>query len=90
MLDHSEERRQHAQICIAAYQHQIRAARHKKVKSREFQIRDMVLKRVIHTTQQKDQRKLGPSWQGAYIIIACGGKGSYTLVDQDGNQLNRQ
>jgi len=30
MLDHSEERRQQAQICIAKYQQQIRAAHHKK------------------------------------------------------------
>ena len=32
MLDHSEERRQQAQIRIATYQQQIRAAHHKKVK----------------------------------------------------------
>ena len=36
MLDHSEKRRQHTQIYIAAYQQQIKAAHHKKVKPREF------------------------------------------------------
>ena len=36
MLDHSEEIRQLAQIRIVAYQQQIRATHHKKVKSREF------------------------------------------------------
>jgi len=60
------------------------------VKSREFQIRDLALKRVIHNTRSKDQGKLGPNWEGPYIIIARGGKGSYTLADQVGNQLNKQ
>ena len=39
----------------------------------------------------KDQKKLGPNWEGPYIIIAREGKGSsYTLVDQDENQLYKQ
>ena len=71
------------------YQQQIPAAHYKKVKSREFQVGDLVLKRVIQTTWQKDQRKLRPNWEGPYIIIAWGGKESYTLVDQNGNQLKK-
>jgi len=38
----------------------------------------------------KDQEKLGPNWEGPYIVIAREGKGSYTLVDQDENQLYKQ
>jgi len=38
--DYSEERRRQAMIRIAAYQQQIKAAHHKKVKHWEFQIRD--------------------------------------------------
>jgi len=47
MLDHLEERRQHAQIRITTYQQQIRMVHHKKVKSREFQVGDLDLKHVI-------------------------------------------
>ena len=73
MLDHLEERRQQAQIRIATYQQQIRAAHFKKVKVREFQVGDLVLKRGIQTTRQKDQVKFGHNWKGPYIIIARGG-----------------
>jgi len=90
MLDHSEENRQHAQICITAYQQQIRAAHHKMVKPKEFLVGDLILRYVIQSTQQKDHGKLGPNWEGSYIIIARGGNGSYTLTDQGGNQLNKQ
>jgi len=38
----------------------------------------------------KDQRKLGPNWEGPYIIIARGGKRSYTLADEDGKILKKQ
>ena len=89
MLDHSKKRRQQAQICTATYQQQIRATHHKKVKSREFQIRELVLKRVIQSTRQKDQEKLGPNWEDPCIIIARGAKESYTLDGKDENQLNK-
>jgi len=59
------------------------------VKSREFYVGDLILKRVIQSTQRKDHRKLGPNWDDPYIIITRGGNGSYTLVDQGGNQLNK-
>jgi len=81
MLDHSKERRKQVQIRVAAYQQQIRASHHKKVKPKEFQIEDLVLRRVIQSTRQKDHRKLGPNWEGPYIITACKGNESYTLAD---------
>ena len=36
------------------------------------------------------QGKLRPNWEGSYIIVARGGKGSYILADQHGNQFNKQ
>ena len=87
MLDHSEERHQHAQIRITTYQQQIRAAHPKKVRSREFLVGDLVLTCVIQSTQQKDHRKLEPNWECPYIITARGGNRSYALADQEGNQL---
>jgi len=46
-LDHSEERRQQAQILIAACQQQIWPTHYKKVKSQKFQVGDLVLKLLI-------------------------------------------
>ena len=41
-------------IRLAAYQQQIKAVHHKKVKAREFQVDDLVLKRVIQSTKEKN------------------------------------
>jgi len=40
------------------------------VKFRQFQVRDLVLKRLIQSKRQKDHMKLRPNWEGAYIVIA--------------------
>ena len=80
MLDHLEERRQQIQIRIVAYQQQIRVVHHKKVKSREFQINNMVLKRVI-LGNFNDKGKLRPNWEDPYLIIARRGNGSYTFAN---------
>jgi len=74
--DQSDERRQEAQIRIAAYQQQIKAFHHKKVKVREFQVGEIVIKRVIQSTKERNTGKLGPNWEGLYIVIAIGGNGS--------------
>jgi len=65
------------------------AAHHKKMKSKKFQVGDLVLKCMIKSTRQKDYEKLGPSWENPYNVIARGGNRSYNLADQGGNQLNK-
>ena len=59
------------------------------MKTREFQVGNLVLKRVIQSTQEKNVGKFGPNWEGPYTVVAKGGKGSYTLVDQDRRMLNK-
>ena len=68
--DQSEERRWEAQIRIVAYQQQIKASHHKKVKPHKFQIGDLVLRRVIQSTKERNVRKLEPSWEGPYFVTA--------------------
>ena len=88
LLKYPTPQRQQAQIHIAAYQQQIRTAHH-KVKVQKSQVGDSVLKHMIQTTRQKDQGKIGPNWEGLYIIIAQEGKGSDTLADQDEKILKK-
>ena len=76
-------------IRITAYQQQIKAEHHKKVKPREFQIRDLVLKYGIRSTEEKDVGNLGPNWEGTYIAVVKGCKDSYTLATQDGEILGK-
>ena len=78
--DQSEERQRQATVQIAAYQ-QVKAAHtNKKVKAREFQIGDLVLKHVIRSIEVKNVGKLGANWEGPYTVVAKGGKGSYTVT----------
>jgi len=58
--------------------------------AREFQVGDSILKHVIQSTQEKNSGKLGPNWEGTYMIVVRGGKGSYTLAGQDGKMLDKQ
>jgi len=86
--DQSEERQREAQICIAAYQQQIKATHHKKVRVCEFQVDDLVLS-IMQNTKEKNVGKLRPNWEGLYIMVAKGGNGSYT-ADQDEKTLRKQ
>ena len=63
---------------------------HTHLKAREFQIGDLILKHMIQYTKGKTRRKLKANWEGPYTVIAKGGKGSYTLIDQDRETLGRQ
>ena len=85
-----EERRRETEIRIVAYQQQIKAVHHKKVKAREFQVGDLVLKRVIQSTKERSAGKLRSNWEGPCIVVARGGNGLYTLADQDGKALEKQ
>ena len=59
-----------------------------KVKPRHFSIEDLVLRKVTTTTKDPTQRKLGPNWEGPYIIIDCNRKGTYYLEMLDGQRLH--
>jgi hypothetical protein len=88
--DLSEERRELATIRIAAYQQQIRAVHLKKAKLRRFNIGDLVLRHVTPGTKDPSTGKFGAPWEGPYMIVGIGGKGSYTLANEDGKVITKQ
>lgn len=51
----------------------------KRVKPRSFKAGDLVLKETGVTTQ--DEGKLGPWWEGPYVVVASNRLGSYCLKD---------
>lgn len=55
--------------------------------SRTFKIRDLVVKETGSTTQ--DEGKLGPRWEGPYVVVATNRSGSSHLRDSQGNELLR-
>ena len=57
------------------------------VKSRRFNIGDLVLKKVSLATKDPSHGKLGPNWEGPYRIINCKRQRSYYLEAFDGRKL---
>ena len=83
-LDLLEERRGKAAIQLGAYQQQLAGAYNKKVNPREFQINDLVLRKVVGNKKDPREGKLGPNWEGPYRIISVLGNGAYQLKDFEG------
>ena len=57
------------------------------VKPRQFNIGDLVLKRVSLATKNPAHGKLGPNWEEPYRVINCKRQGSYYLEALDGRKL---
>lgn len=60
-LDLLEERREKAAIQLAAYQQQLARAYNKKVNQRDFQVGDLVLRKVVGNKKDPREGKLGPN-----------------------------
>ena len=56
-----------------------------KVRHRDFQVRDLVLRKVMGSSKDTSQRKLRPNWEGPYKVTSWHRKGTYHL-----ETLNRQ
>ena len=57
------------------------------VKQMQFNIEDLVLKRVSLTTKDTTYGKLGLNWEGPYKVINFKRRGSYYLEALDGRRL---
>ncbi|XP_075081789.1 uncharacterized protein LOC142166426 [Nicotiana tabacum] len=49
-----------------------------------FKVGDLVLRNVTQNTRELNVRKLDPTWEGPYQVLAVTRKGSYELENQDG------
>ncbi|KAL0290131.1 UNVERIFIED_CONTAM: hypothetical protein Sradi_7056700 [Sesamum radiatum] len=58
----------------------------KRVKSRSFQVGDLVLRRA---DALKPIGKVDPTWEGPYKVTSVIGKGAYELEDLEGRPLPR-
>ena len=58
-----------------------------KVRHRDFQVSDLVLRKVIGDTRDPSQGKLSPNWEGPYRIASWQRKGTYYLEMLDGQKL---
>ena len=57
------------------------------VKTRRFNIGDLILKKVSLAIRNPVHGKLRPNWEGPYRVINCKRQGSYYLEALDGRRL---
>ncbi|KAL0394312.1 UNVERIFIED_CONTAM: hypothetical protein Slati_4397400 [Sesamum latifolium] len=79
-LDLIEELREKAFLRIQRYKNIMINSYNKRVKSRCFQVGDLVLRRVVAL---KPIGKLDPTWEGPYKVTSIIGKGAYELEDPE-------
>ena len=76
-------------VRLAAYEQRMKREHNKNVKTRTFQIGDLVLRKVMANTRKPNEGKLGPNWEGPYKVLSQAGHGAYRLEDLDGKPIPR-
>ena len=82
-LDLVDEVRATAEQRLARYQNLMSKHYNSNVRHRDFQVGDLVLRRVMGATKNPSQGKLGPNWEGPYRIMSWPRKGTYHLETMD-------
>ena len=86
-LDLVDEARAMAEQRLARYQNLMSKHYNARVRHRDFQIGDLVLRKVMGAAKDPAQGKLGPNWEGPYRITSWQRKGTYHLETMDGRKL---
>lgn len=60
-----------------------------RVRHRDFQVEDLVLRKVMGATKDPIQGKLSPNWEGPYRVASWQRKGTYHLETLDGRELQQ-
>ena len=88
-LDCLDKVRDKASKRMAKYQQKMAQYYNKRVKLRQLDIGDLVLRKVTTATKDLTQGKLGPTWEGPYRVVHYSRRGSYHLETLDGQRLLR-
>ena len=83
-IDSAEEHRLTASIQHARYEQQLRCYLDCNVHERDFNVGDLVLRRIQSTT---GAHKLSSPWEGPFIISGIVVPGTYHLQRQDGTDV---
>ena len=88
-LDCLDEVRDKASSRMTEYQQKMAEYYNKRVKLRQLDIGDLVLRKVTTATKDPTQGKLGPTWEGPYRVVHYSRRGSHHLETVDGRRLPR-
>ena len=88
-LDCPDEVRDKASSRMTKYQLKMAEYYNRRVKLRQLDIGDLVLRKVTTATKDPTQGKLGPTWEGPYRVVHYSRRGSYHLKTLDRKRLLR-
>ena len=88
-LDLLEETRDDAAMTAAVRSQQVSRYFNKRVRDRQFQVGDYVLRSCEASRPAAEQTKLAPKWEGPYQIKTVLGKGAYFLKTTKGADVSR-
>ena len=74
---------------MTKYQRKMAEYYNKRVKLRQLDIGDLVLRKVTTATKDPIQGKLGLTWEGPYRVVHYSKRGSYHLETLNGKKLFR-
>ncbi|GKU96145.1 hypothetical protein SLEP1_g9416 [Rubroshorea leprosula] len=86
-LDLVEEVREMARIRNMTHQSRVAMFYNKRVRARQFQVGDLVLRKAGLTNTYSHMGKLAPNWEGPYMVINIKRPGCYQLADLQGHPL---
>ncbi|GJS75585.1 reverse transcriptase domain-containing protein [Tanacetum coccineum] len=87
-LDLLEENKEQTEICEARSKAKMEKYYNSKVRSTIFKPGDLVY-RNNDASYAEDDGKLGPKWEGPYLVTEALGRGAYKLRDHNGKLLPR-
>ena len=73
---------------LARYQDLMAKRYNSRVRHRDFQVGDIVLRKVMDATKDASQGKLGPNWEEPYKVASWHRKGTYHLETLDRQKLH--
>ena len=82
-LDMADELHEAAAVRIASYHSRLENLYNRCVKSRMFQLGDLVLRKVFENIANLSVGKFQPNWEGPYIVTWADEFGSYALDKLD-------
>ena len=86
-LDLLDEKREQVLKCMEDYQRKTVRNYNQKVKPRSYKPGDLVLKKLLPTRKNPAHGKLGPSWEGPYIMTRVIKPDNYELQTEEGKIL---
>ena len=86
-LDLVDEVQATAEQRLAQYQNLMAKYYNSNIRHRDFQVGDLVLRKVMGIAKDPSQEKLGPNWKGPYRITSWQRKGTYHLETLDRRKL---